>query len=339
MRTLKKGRSRASSKALPFDLRALEVFLAITETKGFTTAARQLGLTQPAVSQVLAQLEAIFGVKLVDRSVKPLALTVAGTVLRDGARSLLEEARSILPMVKESAAAKLPIVRIGIVDSLFAPLASILGVKFRGSVDQLSISSGFTEAHRARLLSRDIDIAIGADAIEDVDELERFVLVEEPFILLLPAGRRDRGRSDLMQLSKELPFVRYGERSHMGRLIELYLRRLGLRVPRTQAYDSSNGVIRMVAAGVGWSIVTPLCVLDGQSLMGQAICAPLPPPGLSRQLTLVCRRRELGHLPERIATLTRQVLQTQCASDIHQLMPWIGDQFFVPPPKSGYRLP
>jgi DNA-binding transcriptional LysR family regulator len=329
MAKLKRSRYGPSAKSLPFDLRALEVFLAVADERGFTAAASQLGLTQPAVSQMLAQLEQDFGVKLVDRKVKPLALTVAGAILRERARSLLEEARSIVPTVRESSAAKHPIVRVGVIDSLFAPLASVLGVKLRTMADQLTISSGFTDIHRARLLSRDIDIAIGADAIEDVDELERYALAEEPYILLLPGSHKSREKHVLKDLAGELPLLRYGERSQMGRQVDIYLRRMGLRIPRSQTYDTSHGIIRMVASGVGWSIMTPLCVLDGQSLIGRAFCAPLSSPGLSRQLTLVARRGELGHVPHRLAVLTRQVLRKQSRPDIQKMMPWIGEQFIV----------
>jgi DNA-binding transcriptional LysR family regulator len=325
---LKKDKTRASARSLPFDLRAFDVFLAVAEARGFTAAAKRLRLTQSAVSQIVSQLEKGFGMELLDRKVKPLALTVAGRVLHREASSLLEEARRIVPMVRGAHGSKLPLIRVGVIDSLFRPLAPILGVELRAFADQLSIMSGLTQAHRAGLLSRDLDIAIMGDALEEIDGLERFLLVEESFILLLPSGRRDRKNGDLALLAADLPLVRYSGRSQMGRQIELYLRRLRLKIPLGQEYDSTEGVIRMVAAGMGWAIITPLCVLDASSLVDRAFCAPLPLPRMHRQLSLVARN-EMGGIPQQIATLIRQVLKVRCIPEVRRMMPWLNNGFRV----------
>jgi hypothetical protein len=66
------------------------------------------------------------------------------------------------------------------------------------------------------LLNRSLDISIATDAIEDVDGLERYPILEKPYILLLPRGWRDNGAINLARLAAELPFIRYTERSHMG---------------------------------------------------------------------------------------------------------------------------
>jgi len=305
------------------------VYVAVAEARGFTAAAKRLRLTQSAVSQIVSQLEKAFGVELIDRKVKPPAPTVAGSVLYREASSLLDEARRVISMVRESGGSKLPLIRIGIIDSLFGPLAPVLGVELRAFADQLSIMSGLTQAHRAALLNRELDIAITADALDDIDGWDRFLLVEEAFILLLPAARRDRKNDDLAELSAGLPLVRYSGRSQMGRQIELYLRRLRLKIPLGQEYDSTEGVVRMVAAGVGWAIVTPLCILDAVSLVDRGFCAPLPSPGLYRQLSLVARRSEMGGIPQQIAALTRRVLRDRCAPEIHRLMPWLCNAFRV----------
>ena len=42
---------------LPFDLRALEIFVSVVEHQSFTTAAQSLSLAQSAVSQSIAGLE------------------------------------------------------------------------------------------------------------------------------------------------------------------------------------------------------------------------------------------------------------------------------------------
>ncbi len=319
---MRKNARRSPAGPLPFDLRSLETFLALAEARSFTAAAKQLGLTQSAVSQTIGQLERQFGLTLIDRKLKPLALTVAGTALREHAHLLLEEARRVAPKVRESAALKLPIVRIGLIDSLFPLLAPVLGIELRGYADQLSILSGLTDAHRQGLANRTLDVAMTPDAMDELDGMERYPILEEPFILLLPRGYGGKEAIDLARLAAELPFIRYTDRSNMGRQIALYLRRLRLEVPLGQAYDGTQGLVPMVAAGLGWALTTPLCMCDVPPPEDRIRFAPLPSPGLARQLTLVARGGELGSIPSRIAALSRQALEARFLPEAARLMPW-----------------
>jgi len=318
---LRKNARRAPAGLLPFDLRSLETFLAVAEARSFTGAARQLGLTQSAVSQTIGQLERQSRLILIDRKLKPLALTVAGAALRERAQSLLGEARRIMPRVRETASLKLPIVRIGLIESLLPLLAPALGIELRFYAEQLSILSGVSDAHRQGLVRRMLDIAIAGDAMEDVDGLERHPILQEPYVLLLPRSYGVRGHIDLKRLAAELPFVRYTERSPMGRQIELYLRRRRLEIPLGHAYDGTHGVVPMVDAGLGWAITTPLCLYDVPPAADRTRCVVLPTPGLARNLTLVARRGELGSIPARVAGLACRVLKTQLLPALARIMP------------------
>ena len=48
-------------------LRHLEIFLSVCDHKSMTQAARELHLSQPSVSQTIADLEAEYGVRLFER--------------------------------------------------------------------------------------------------------------------------------------------------------------------------------------------------------------------------------------------------------------------------------
>lgn len=57
---------------------AMETFVAVVEAGSFSAAARRLGVGQPAVSKVVAQIEERLGVRLLTRSTRGLVLTEAG---------------------------------------------------------------------------------------------------------------------------------------------------------------------------------------------------------------------------------------------------------------------
>src|SRR5690242_8962598 len=126
----------------PFDLRSLEVFLAVCEVGTMAGAANMLKITQPAVSQTIADLEASLRCKLFDRDLRPIGVTAAGVLVRQHASSLLAEARQIIPALQRSSHAKLPLLRIGMVDSLVRNFGPALASSLLDAVSQVSISSG-----------------------------------------------------------------------------------------------------------------------------------------------------------------------------------------------------
>jgi DNA-binding transcriptional LysR family regulator len=300
---------RETSPTLPFDLRSLEIFLAVCETGAMSSAARTLGLTQPAVSLAIGELEKKLGFALFDRTVRPLAVTVAGGLLRQRAGALIAEARQIGPLLRETEHGKLPLVRVGIVDSLSrvltAPLASFLGTR----ADEVSILLGLTASHASDLLTRRLDLFLGVDDLEDWAGLERWPLAKEPYLLLLPSGTEPpRTVGALRKLVQALPLIRFSSRSQTGLEIEAHLRRLGLTAPRSFEFDTPYGVTSMVAAGGGFAITTPLCIREAAVPAAGLVTAPLPGPQISRKLTLVARHRELGRLPRELGEMVRGVL-------------------------------
>lgn len=71
----------------------LQTFLAVVEQAGIRGAARALGVSQPAVTKTVRELERELGAPLVERSVKGVQLTTYGSVFAPRARLLLEEMR------------------------------------------------------------------------------------------------------------------------------------------------------------------------------------------------------------------------------------------------------
>ena len=69
----------------------LRVFLKVAERGSFTRAAEDLGITQPAVSQNIAELEKQTGAVLFERSRSRVTLTEEGRVFRLFAERILRD--------------------------------------------------------------------------------------------------------------------------------------------------------------------------------------------------------------------------------------------------------
>ena len=206
------------SNRLPFDLHALEAFLGVCDARSMALAAKKLSLTQPAISQAVADLEARMGVKLFDRSVRPLALTPAGEIMRQRASALVSEARQLETAIRHTAQGRLALLRAGLVDSLSRALTGPVASFLSDHAEQVSVQSGLTAAHAGALLTRNLDLFIGVDDMSDAEGFDRHELVTEPYILVLPSRHRiPRSVADLAAYADKVPFIRYSARSKTGR--------------------------------------------------------------------------------------------------------------------------
>lgn len=68
-------------KDINFDFKQLQAFLAVIDTGSFTAAARKLNVTQSSISQQVANLELGLNTALVNRSQRPIQMTIAGQAL------------------------------------------------------------------------------------------------------------------------------------------------------------------------------------------------------------------------------------------------------------------
>jgi molybdate transport repressor ModE-like protein len=108
------------------DLKALKVLLTVADLASMTAAAKRLDLSQSAVSQAIRQLEDHFGVVLVDRERRPLALTAAGAGLRERGARLVAEAETLYKAIREQSGNEAQLLRIGMGDSFAATLGPAL---------------------------------------------------------------------------------------------------------------------------------------------------------------------------------------------------------------------
>ena len=106
------------------ELRDLECFVAAAEELNFTRAAERVFITQPALSQKIAQLERKLGVPLFERGPKGVALTAAGGVMLEGARRLLAGAAELVRGVREAGGAEAARVRLGYVEYALQQIVS-----------------------------------------------------------------------------------------------------------------------------------------------------------------------------------------------------------------------
>jgi DNA-binding transcriptional LysR family regulator len=152
-----------------FTLRQVEVFAAVAHSRGFTAAARELGLTVQAVSQSIAELESVLGFRLFDRSTRSVTLSCAGTDYLPVAQQLLRHARAAEEAAAEVRSGSAGVVRAG------GPQTLAGLVLPRAARDYLQVRPKVSVRIRDVLVARlppavadgEVDLAIGPDLPTD----------------------------------------------------------------------------------------------------------------------------------------------------------------------------
>lgn len=167
-----------------FTLRQLEAFVAVAELHSFSAAAERLGFTAQAVSQLVAELEAVLAFRVFDRTTRRVGLSSAG-------RDFLASAESVLRHVQaaEGAAADVRnraagVVRIGaplVLASSAVPEAAKAYQALRPKV-VVRVRDVPVDALVDAVAAGDVDIAVGPDRAVGAD-VARQPLFESRWVL------------------------------------------------------------------------------------------------------------------------------------------------------------
>lgn len=313
-----------------FDLRSLRVFQIVVEAGGMSAAARRLSLTQSTVSQTVSNLEAALETRLFDRDTRPLAMTSAGEELYEATRQILQKAAEALETTRSGHdQTGLSSLTFAMVESFANSIGPLLLHDCMHLARRWRIWSGISPDHQHSLMTHGVDIAvIAGDELDTVEGLERHPLLSEPFVLVFPADFPHP--TEHLQPIKELPFLRYSLRSAIGRHVERQINRLRLDLPAFAEFDTATGHLAAVANGMGWSLTTPLCLLQESHQLPHLQVIRLARGGFSRRITLMARKGEIGQTPERLATAARRLLAERLSAVFGTDYAWLLENCRVP---------
>jgi len=317
-------------RRLGFDLQSLEIFLTVCRTGSMTAAAAHMEMTQSAVSRQILNLERHLGLTLLERGSRPLKPTLAGQKLVKSADHLIAEAAAIPAQLRSVDASVIPQLRLGLIDSLSDPLIPILIKSLRDRVGSISVATGFMDPLRQRLIKREFDAVISADPYDDLDGFERFELFREQFVVLVSRGEPPfSDESEFRDFAMRFPMIRSSSVTGIAQRVEQHLRRMRLDVPQTFSCETIESIVSLVATGVGWSILTPVCVRKCIALAPAIQVLQMPGAGFSRHIYLVVRRGELGNFAKQLSVICRRAISKNYVPTLVALAPWMADAITV----------
>ena len=235
---------KADDRNIPIDL--LRTAVAIAETGSYTKAARELGLSQPAVSLQVKRLQKLFVGEIFDVSSGRPQLTAYGEAIVDSARRILGINDELLSLANVKPRGSNQLV-IGIHNSMATALLSRLFKRLAGRNRDVVFRNLTTHQLLKGLEGGYIDIALLTDPLRTppVSVLEW----REPLHWV-------KGREFQIDLSKPVPLVSFPG-GFSDRMAIDALKRVGLRYRIAFVSSQINSRLAAVRAGMGMIVLAP----------------------------------------------------------------------------------
>jgi len=271
-------------------IRQLRALAAVQRHRSVTAAAKQLLLTQPAVTLQLRNLQGLAGLPLIQRSSDGMLLTDAGRevlTLCERIEAAIADCETSLEMMAGKTAGR---ISLGAVSTAkyFVPFAIAGFSKLHPSID-IKLTIGNRQETSAALRGYELDFAIMGRPPVDID-MDVHLIGDHPHVIIAPTAHRlaRKSRLALADLANETFLTREPGSGTRG-LMEQLFETAGVRPNIGMAMSSNETIKQAVIAGLGIAFISAHTVateLDERRLVTLDVDG-LP---VIRQWFVLCRK-------------------------------------------------
>jgi LysR family nitrogen assimilation transcriptional regulator len=304
------------------NLRQLEYFKQIAESRSMTRAAHLLRVTQPSLTRQMQQLEKDLGVLLFYRSDKGVTLTPAGQELLERANSVLAEVRRISDDVGKYATEPKGEFSFGVPPSLYELITGRVLSEYIALYPEvrLRITEGLSGALHEQVLTGKLDAALVSD-VEPLDLLHsRPLLREQLFLVGSVSSNLDIARTVTVESLLSRPMLLTSRPNAMRTIVDRHLSALGKALEPRLETNSARLLCDMVMREQGFTVL-PYSAIFNLHRSGQLSAAPIE--SLQLCWTLV-------HVRERGFSLAAHRLHERLIDSLTRIVrqgTWLGAQY------------
>jgi LysR family transcriptional regulator, benzoate and cis,cis-muconate-responsive activator of ben and cat genes len=292
------------------EFRQLRSFIAVARALNFSRAARELHLSQPALSAQIKALEDDLGTSLLERNKRTVRLTRAGESFFGDAEMLLGEAEEAKRRAARFASGEAGHLRMAFVASATAELVPAIALAFRVKYPHvtLELKNLPTVLQVEALEAHTLDVGFVRLPLT-APRLSVTPLHSEPFVLVL-SKKHKLARAKNLQLADlaNEPFVTYGQRWAP----EFYqswtgiCRRAGFTPVVVQETAEMDTALALVSAGMGIAIM-PEGVANRRRRMLKIV--PLHKESTRSELGIAVARDSTDPLRENLLALAQRIVK------------------------------
>src|SRR5919197_2408625 len=264
---------------MDLQLAQLETLAAVARHGSFSHAARELHLSQPAVSMQVRQLERALGLELLERVGKRAFATKAGELLLAHAGRALRELETGLEVVQQLRGIVAGRIRLGTSASFSIYLLPPALRRFRSRYPraELTVVTGNAPEIARAVVASELDVGIVSLPVRE-RKLAVSPFYRDEVVAIAPPDRRwRRGRRAAARDLVSAPLILFERGATLRRVIDDWFRRAG-KVPAS-AMDLGNteAIKKLVEAGVG-APLTSWFGVAAEVRQRKLVAARLDPP-------------------------------------------------------------
>lgn len=248
------------------ELKRLRYFVAVAHELSFSKAARKLGVSQPALSRGIKELEAHIGGELFHRSTTDVSLTKVGAVLLPNADETLLTLDEAIFAARQAAKGKDSILEIAYLPSLVDAFIASAFETIGQTIDSLTLRP-HEMTHQMQieaLRNETLDIAIvcqyGDENYEN--EFDAFEICDLEMALVVPA-KSPIARLQSVDLSfmEGESFIAFDPKEfpQYDRAVRKFFNQQGVRCEPIMYVNTLQSVITAISSGSGYAIMPILC--------------------------------------------------------------------------------
>ena len=237
--------------------RQLRYFCKIVECKSFTRAATTIHVAQPALSQQIAELEAVMGVELLHRSARGVRATEAGEALYREATALLRHLDRIPALIRSSGGVLEGTVSLGYAPGFGMRLMTHFLAACQKALPKVTLQliSGDNSGLRDRVEAQTLDMALIFESELQLPLMSRRPLYRQRLYYIGPANdAQPSGSLSLAQLA-EMPLILTTTSTVTRMVMDHAFKTAGLSANVVAEINDSPSLLAAVRAGLGGTIL------------------------------------------------------------------------------------
>lgn len=236
-------------------IRELKTFVAVCELDSFAAAARQINLTQSAVSAQIKTLEDALGLPLFTRSARAITLNQQGRRVLPIAKEILALYATMQLPSNTDIASYYGQLKIGAINSVQVGILpeALKAIKTLAPLMHTEVIPGRSTEFFKQLEEGSIDAAI---TVQPAFALPKSIVIEsimiEPYVLISPKKWEFH---NLRQTLEQHPFIHYTLKSSASTKLSSFLKQQNIKVNTIMAINDLDAIVRMVESGLGVALI------------------------------------------------------------------------------------
>lgn len=243
-------------------LRHMKIFLAVYQAQQITKAARQLCMTQPAVTRAIQEIEAYYGVRLFERINRKLYITQTGTMFYTYAVHIVDCFDQMEKGLRDWD--QLGVLRVGATIALGTDLLPKVLVRFQRANPSLQIRSVVSNgaALQQALLDNQLDFAVIEGSVGQEELASRAIAPDRLVLILPPDDPRAKWEHLALRDLADDPFL-LRDKGSVGRaFLERVFALHELPLQPVMESVSTQAIIQAVHLGLGISFLPERLVAE-----------------------------------------------------------------------------